>query len=220
MSENISAPSPKSPRGLLYGIAAIVLIGIALSLYFLKKENTSGESTPETAAVGTPTAGSGPAAATAPTGAADLTADENGLSKAVAVIETSKGKIKFRFYSNDAPNTSARIAELIQSGFYNGLTFHRVVADFVVQGGDPTGTGTGGSGQKLKSEVNSRKHIPGAVAMARAQDPDSADSQFYITLGTIPHLDGAYTVFGQVSEGMDVVKTLSVGDTMAKVSFE
>lgn len=215
MSENIPAPaptpSPKSPRGLLYGIAAIVLIGIALSIFFLNKESSSTEATAERSA---------PAAATAPEAAVDLSVDESGLSKAVAVIETPKGKIKFRFYSNDAPNTSARIAELIQSGFYNGLTFHRVVADFVVQGGDPTGTGSGGSGQKLKSEVNFRKHTPGAVAMARAQSPDSADSQFYIALADTPHLDGSYTVFGQVTEGMEVVKSLAVGDTMTKVSLE
>ena len=150
----------------------------------------------------------------------DLTMDANGLSKATVVIETEKGKIKFKFYPKDAPNTVARMVQLIQTGFYNGLTFHRVVEKFVVQGGDPKGDGTGGSGQKLKAEFNERRHVEGTVAMARAMDPDSADAQFYISLGTHPHLDRKYTVFGQVSEGMDVVKKIVPGDKMIKVSIE
>ena len=149
-----------------------------------------------------------------------LETNEDGLSKATAVIQTTRGKIKFKFYTKDAPNTVHREAELIASGFYNGLIFHRVVPGFVVQGGDPTGSGMGGSGLKQKAEFNSRKHIPGAVAMARSQDPNSADSQFYITLGTHPHLDGAYTVFGQVIEGQDVANQLQVGDRMTTFSIE
>jgi len=109
-----------------------------------------------------------------------LQTDDQGLSHAVAVIQTTRGRIKFKFYTKDAPNTVHREAELIQSGFYNGLIFHRVVPGFVVQGGDPTGTGMGGSGLKQKAEFNTRKHVPGAVAMARSSDPNSADSQFYI----------------------------------------
>jgi cyclophilin family peptidyl-prolyl cis-trans isomerase len=148
----------------------------------------------------------------------DLTVDAaNGLSRATVTLATSQGVIKFKFYSQDAPNTVKRIVELIQKGFYNGLIFHRVVPGFVVQGGDPLGNGTGGSGQKLKAEFNSRRHIEGAVAMARAGDPDSADSQFYISLGTSPHLDHSYTVFGQVIEGMDVTRKLKVGDKMNSV---
>jgi cyclophilin family peptidyl-prolyl cis-trans isomerase len=144
----------------------------------------------------------------------------NGLSKAVVVIATARGKMKYRFYTNDAPKTAARIAELIQTGFYNGLTFHRVVPGFVVQGGDPTGTGAGGSGTKLKAEFNARKHVAGAVAMARSQSPDSADSQFYITLGTHPHLDNQYTVFGQIIEGQEVASQLQQGDRMTSVTIE
>ena len=151
--------------------------------------------------------------------APDLTTDADGFSKATVVLETTKGKIEYKFYPKDAPKTVKRMAELIQSGFYNGLTFHRVVPDFVVQGGDPDGTGMGGSGQKLAAEFNARKHVLGAVAMARSQDPNSADSQFYITLGAIPHLDNQYTVFGMVTSGMDVVKKLAVGDKMTKVSI-
>ncbi len=142
----------------------------------------------------------------------DLTVDGNGLSKATVVLNTSQGVIKFRFYSNDAPKTVRRIAELITSHFYDGLTFHRVVPGFVIQGGDPRGDGTGGSGQKLEAEFNQRRHVEGTVAMARAADPNSADSQFYIALGAIPHLDHKYTVFGQVVEGLDVVKKIKMGD--------
>lgn len=149
-----------------------------------------------------------------------LEVDANGLSKASAVIQTTRGKIVFKFYTQDAPRTVHRIVELIQKGFYDGLTFHRVVPGFVIQGGDPTGTGMGGSGQKLKAEFNSRKHIPGAVAMARSQDPDSADSQFYISLGTHPHLDNQYTVFGQVVEGQEVANQIQVGDRMTSFTIE
>ena len=149
-----------------------------------------------------------------------LETDSNGLSRATVVLQTTRGKIKYKFYSKDAPKTVHRIAELIQKGFYNGLTFHRVVSGFVVQGGDPTGSGMGGSGVKLPAEFNSRKHVPGAVAMARAQDPNSADSQFYIALGTLPSLDGNYTVFGQVTEGQEVVNQIQIGDRMTAVSIE
>lgn len=204
-----SAPSEKSPRGLLYGIGAIVAVGLGASAYFLKKP-AEAPSVPAAAPSATPSVTVEP----------DLTVDEAGLSKAVVTIETEKGTIKFRFYAKDAPNTVARIVQLVQSGFYDGLTFHRVVPDFVIQGGDPSGNGTGGSGQHLKAEFNSRKHIAGTVAMARAQDPDSADSQFYIALGAIPHLDGGYTVFGQVSEGIDVVKKIAIGDKMTKVTVQ
>jgi cyclophilin family peptidyl-prolyl cis-trans isomerase len=149
-----------------------------------------------------------------------LETNDDGLSKATAVIQTTRGKIKFKFYTKDAPNTVHREAELIQSGFYNGLIFHRVVPGFVIQGGDPTGNGTGGSGVKQKAEFNSRKHIPGAVAMARSADPNSADSQFYITLGTHPHLDGGYTVFGQVIEGQEVANQIQPGDRMTSFTIE
>jgi len=132
-------------------------------------------------------------------------------------IETNHGTIEAELYSKDAPNTVARITELANSHFYDGLTFHRVIPGFVAQGGDPVGNGTGGSGKKLKAEFNQKKHIEGTLAMARSADPDSADSQFYICLGAQPHLDNNYTVFGQVVKGMDSVKKIKVGDKMLKV---
>jgi cyclophilin family peptidyl-prolyl cis-trans isomerase len=140
--------------------------------------------------------------------------------KPMMKIETAHGPVEIELFPKDAPKTVARIKELANKGFYNGLTFHRIVPGFVVQGGDPSGNGTGGSGQKLPAEFNPNKHVEGSVAMARSMDPNSADSQFYISLGTHPHLDGSYTVFGKVTKGMDAVKKLKVGDKMTKVSVE
>ncbi len=139
---------------------------------------------------------------------------------AAAIIELAKGgRIVIEFYPQDAPNTVDNFIKLAQKGFYDGLKFHRVVPGFVVQGGDPLGNGTGGPGYTIKAEFNSRKHLTGTVAMARAMDPDSAGSQFYICLEPQPGLDGQYTVFGQVIEGMDVVKGIQVGDVMKKVTI-
>ncbi len=149
-----------------------------------------------------------------------LETNGEGLSQATVILQTTRGKIKYKFYTKDAPKTVHRIASLIQGGFYNGLIFHRVVPGFVIQGGDPTGTGRGGSGTNLPAEFNSRKHVPGTVAMARAQDPNSADSQFYIALGTLPALDGNYTVFGQVVEGQEIANQIQPGDRMTGITIE
>jgi cyclophilin family peptidyl-prolyl cis-trans isomerase len=150
-----------------------------------------------------------------------LEVDEQGLSRVSAVIQTTRGKIRLKFYSKDAPKTVRREIELIRLGFYNGLIFHRVVPGFVIQGGDPTGTGKGGSGVMQQAEFNQRKHVPGTVAMARAdQDVHSADSQFYISLGTHPTLDQQYTVFGQVIEGQEVANQIQVGDRMSAITLE
>ena len=139
----------------------------------------------------------------------------------VVTIETEKGNIQFEMFPDAAPKTVARITELIRSGFYDGLTFHRVVDGFVIQGGDPKGDGTGGSGVNLKAEFNKKPHLLGTVAMARSNDPDSADSQFYICLAPQAFLDGKYTVFGQVTDpaGLEIVKKIRVGDVMKKVSM-
>jgi cyclophilin family peptidyl-prolyl cis-trans isomerase len=150
----------------------------------------------------------------------DLSIDQAGLSKAIVVLSTDRGVIKFRFYPKHAPNTVARLIELISQGFYNGLTFHRVEPGFVVQGGDPKGSGTGGSGKKLKAEFNNRKHVAGTLSMARTADPDSSDSQFFICLGPFPHLDAQYTTFGMVVEGLDVAKAIQKGDKMNAVWIE
>jgi len=150
----------------------------------------------------------------------DWSSDAEGLSKVVAVVGTNKGTFKFKFYPEKAPKTVRRIAELMQQNFYNGLIFHRVVPGFVVQGGDPSGTGAGGSGQHIEAEFNDIPHVKGTVAMARAQDPNSADSQFYISLGRHPHLDKNYTVFGYVIEGIEAVEKIEKGDKMTQVLLE
>jgi len=137
----------------------------------------------------------------------------------IAVIETVKGTIKFRLYEKGAPNTAKNFINLAQEKFYDGLTFHRVEPGFVIQGGDPNGNGTGSSKKTIKLEVSSDlKHdAAGVVAMARSQDPDSASCQFYITLGPAPFLDMKYAVFGRVTEGLDVVKKIEVGDKIKSI---
>jgi len=140
--------------------------------------------------------------------------------KQTAVIALEKGgEIRMEFYPDDAPKTVENFVTLVKKGFYNGLTFHRVVADFVAQGGCPQGTGTGGPGYTLKAEFNKQKHVRGTVAMARSQHPDSAGSQFYICYGPTPHLDGQYTVFGRVVTGMEHVDRIKQGDKMTSVTI-
>lgn len=137
-----------------------------------------------------------------------------------ARIHTAKGDIVFAFYPEDAPRHAASFMKLARAGFYDGLTFHRVEPGFVIQGGCPEGTGTGGPGYRLDAEFNERPHVKGTVAMARASDPNSAGSQFYITLDDAHFLDRQYTVFGQVVEGQDVVDAVRKGDVMEKVTIE
>jgi cyclophilin family peptidyl-prolyl cis-trans isomerase len=140
------------------------------------------------------------------------------------VITTDKGVIEIAFYADKAPNTVASMIELTDQGYFNGMKFHRVEPGFVVQTGDPLSktddpnVGTGGPGWSLKAEFNDVKHVEGTVAMARTSDPDSAGSQFYIALASLPQLDGQYTVFGHVIKGMDVVKQIQVGDVMRSVT--
>lgn len=122
------------------------------------------------------------------------------------------GRVTIELRPDLAPKHVARIKQLVRQGFYDGTVFHRVIAGFMAQGGDPTGTGTGGSGQKLKAEFSSEPHVRGTLSMARAASPDSADSQFFICLAPAPHLDGQYTVWGKVTDGMDFVDSLKKGD--------
>lgn len=148
-----------------------------------------------------------------------LKTDIGGLSTTSATIKTIHGDIVFRFYTKAAPRTSARVMQLIQEHFYDGLVFHRAIPNFIIQTGDPTGTGTGGSGVKLKSEFNEIQHIKGTMGMARGTDPNSADSQFYISLTTLSHLDGKNTVFGQVVDGLDVLPKISKGDKILSITL-
>ena len=140
--------------------------------------------------------------------------------KQTGVITLEKGgEIRLEFFPEDAPKTVENFVTLAKKGFYNGLNFHRVVPDFVVQGGCPKGNGTGGPGYTVKAEFNKQKHVRGTLAMARSQDPDSAGSQFYICYGNTPHLDGQYTVFGKVVAGMELVDRIKQGDKMTSVTI-
>ena len=126
-------------------------------------------------------------------------------------LDTENGRVVIELYPDIAPNHVARIKELTREGFYNGVKFHRVIPGFMAQTGDPTGTGMGGSGKKLKAEFNSKHHGRGTVSMARAMDPNSADSQFFICFEDAGFLDGQYTVFGQVRSGMEFVDMIKAG---------
>ena len=140
--------------------------------------------------------------------------------KQQAIITMEKGgDIVIEFYPEEAPKTVENFVTLAKKGFYDGVKFHRREEGFVIQGGDPKGDGTGGPGYTIKAEFNKQKHVRGAVAMARTQDPNSAGSQFYICLAPAHFLDNQYTVFGIVTKGMDVVDKVRVGDKMKTVKI-
>lgn len=137
-----------------------------------------------------------------------------------ATIETDFGNIEIELFDKEAPGTVANFQKLIEEGFYDGLTFHRVIPGFVAQGGCPRGDGTGGPGYTIPCETkgNPHKHVRGALSMAH-RGPNTGGSQFFIVYAPQPHLDGVHTVFGQVVEGMEVVDMLQAGDKMNKVTF-
>ena len=127
-------------------------------------------------------------------------------------LKTNKGTIKLGFFPDKAPGHVKNFLALSKIGFYDGLTFHRVIEGFMIQGGCPLGSGTSSGGYTIKAEFNSRKFERGVLGMARTSDPNSAGSQIYIMLGAAPHLNGQYTAFGRVVSGMEVVDTIRVGD--------
>ena len=127
-------------------------------------------------------------------------------------LELKDGRVVIELLPELAPNHVARIKELTRQGFYDGIVFHRVIDGFMAQTGDPTGTGTGGSGKKLDAEFSTESHVRGIVSMARSQDPNSGDSQFFIVFDDASFLDKQYTVWGRVTEGMDVVDKIKKGD--------
>lgn len=141
---------------------------------------------------------------TASASAADL---ENTL-----YLDLKDGRVVIEMYPDKAPQHVARIKELVRQGFYDGTVFHRVIDGFMAQGGDPTGTGTGGSGKNIKAEFNDIKHVRGVTSMARAASPDSADSQFFIMLADSTHLDGQYSAWGKVVSGMEFVDKIQKGN--------
>lgn len=133
----------------------------------------------------------------------------------IAYLELSSGTVTIELRPDLAPKHVARIKQLIAEGFYDGLPFHRVIPGFMAQTGCPQGTGYGGSGTKLPAEFTDTPFTRGTVGMARAMDPNSGDSQFFITFGDTPHLNGEYTVWGQVTEGMELIDGIAVGEPPA-----
>ncbi|MEL6160236.1 MAG: peptidylprolyl isomerase [Cyanobacteria bacterium J06623_5] len=135
-----------------------------------------------------------------------------------AIMETDKGTINLDLFEQDAPNTVANFVKLSKEGFYDGLNFHRVIPNFMIQGGCPNGTGTGGPGYQINCEINPNKHEAGSLSMAHA-GKNTGGSQFFICHGSQPHLDGIHTVFGK-TEDMDVVNTIAKGDKIVSVKIE
>lgn len=135
-----------------------------------------------------------------------------------AIMETDKGTIHLDLFDQDAPNTVDNFTKLSESGFYDGLTFHRVIPNFMIQGGCPNGTGTGGPGYKINCEINPNKHLAGTLSMAHA-GRNTGGSQFFICHSPQPHLDGQHTVFGK-TEDMNVVNSIRAGDKILSVKIE
>ena len=231
-------------------LVALLLVSTAAAMLAGCSTETAppSASAPAAQTTGSSTTGSDTSSAAATSAAAETNSQGETLhtptyklnGKEIGVIKTSKGTIKVKFYEKDAPIASANFIELALKGFYNGIKFHRYVAGFVIQGGDPqtkaasagdvaaadsgqTGQfGAGGPGYAIKDEYanNPNKHVDGALAMARTQAPDSGGSQFYFALAPLPSLDGQYTVFGQATEGLDVIHNLRAGDVIESVTVE
>ena len=127
-------------------------------------------------------------------------------------MDVPAGRVVIEMRPDLAPATVAQIKALVRRGFYDGIVFHRVIDGFMAQTGDPKGDGTGGSGHKLKAEFSNEKHVRGVVSMARASDPDSADSQFFIMFAPATSLDGKYTIWGKVTSGMEYIDQIKKGD--------
>ena len=136
-----------------------------------------------------------------------------------AIIETEKGNLLLELFAKDVPKTVNNFIFLARDGFYDGSTFHRIIPGFMAQGGDPTGTGSGGPGYRFEDEFTSHKHEAGALSMANA-GPDTNGSQFFITYVPVYQLDGKHSVFGQLTEGMDVLKALTPRDPSTNPQFE
>ena len=144
--------------------------------------------------------------------------DYTGITAIESVITTHEGEIVLSLNFKEAPNTVANFVELANKGFYNGLTFHRVIAGFMIQGGDPEGNGSGGPGYTIDDEHNALKHETGVISMAN-RGPNTNGSQFFITQLPQPHLDGKHTVFGKVLSGQDVVCRIEQGDPIINIKI-
>jgi len=146
-----------------------------------------------------------------------MTIDTN--KQYTATIETGKGNLVLELFASDVPVTVNNFVFLSREGFYDSTTFHRIIPDFMAQGGDPTGTGTGGPGYKFADEFTKHTHVTGTLSMANA-GPNTNGSQFFITYAPQPHLDNHHSVFGQLVDGMDILKVLKNGDTIKRITIE
>ena len=146
-----------------------------------------------------------------------MTIDTN--KQYIATIETEKGNLVLELFASDVPVTVNNFVFLAREGFYDDTTFHRVIPDFMAQGGDPTGTGTGGPGYSFADEFTTHTHVTGALSMANA-GPNTNGSQFFITYTPQHHLNNHHSVFGQLTDGMDVLKALKNGDTIIRITIE
>ena len=175
--------------------------------------------TPESTATATPVPTPSPTATplVAPPGTPNIVIDTT--KQYTAIIETEKGNITLELFAADAPLTVNNFVYLSQSGHYEGSTFHRVIPDFMAQGGDPTGTGSGNPGYFIPDEFSAHTHVTGALSMANA-GPNTNGSQFFITYAPQPHLDGVHSVFGQLIEGMDILESLTPRDPRYNPDFE
>ena len=146
-----------------------------------------------------------------------LTIDQD--KQYIVNMETDKGTIRIQLFPKDAPKTVNNFVFLSREGYYDGLTFHRIIENFMAQGGDPIGTGTGGPGYQFEDEFSDQSHVAGALSMANS-GPNTNGSQFFIVYTPQTHLNGRHTVFGQVIEGMEVALALEIGDRMTRVTIE
>jgi cyclophilin family peptidyl-prolyl cis-trans isomerase len=190
-------------KALFYGILFFALAACS--------QNGSDTAT-DSSTTASETAATDGAAATAPAAQPAQEKPISAYENKIVELHTGAGQINIRFFPDLAPNHVRNFIDLAQSGFYNGTKFHRVIPGFVIQGGDPNTKagdpstwGTGGSGKYVKAEFNKRPHTRGILSMARSSDPDSASSQFFICVADVPQLNNEYTVFGEVTQGMDVV---------------
>jgi cyclophilin family peptidyl-prolyl cis-trans isomerase len=192
-----------------YSIMLVVLLIVVSQLFGCTSDSQPSESptTPETQ-VENPDNNSGEP---------PMTIDVN--KTYIATLTTEKGVIKIELFAKDAPKTVNNFVYLARKGFYDNTTFHRVIPGFMAQGGDPTGTGSGGPGYKFEDEINDHKHTTGVISMANS-GPNTNGSQFFITYAPQPHLDGKHTVFGKVIEGMDVLNRLTPRDPTESPNFK
>jgi peptidyl-prolyl cis-trans isomerase B (cyclophilin B) len=191
--------------------AAVAVAAMVLAVNGCKEESPQPASSKPVSKTGDQQPASKPTGDTmaSPTAATPVNKNE------VAVLETKYGKMVIEFFNDDAPNTIANFKKLAKQGFYDGTAFHRIMKGFMIQGGDPnskdpnqTNLGSGGPGYQIKAEFNKNRHVLGVVSMARAQNPDSAGSQFFICLGDATFLDGQYTAFGKLIGGVDALQKI------------